>query len=44
LVKDHHATLGIAYAFISVSAGLVIAYVGIATGRLLPLRARAPHH
>jgi CrcB protein len=44
LAKDHHAPLGIAYALVSVTSGLALAYVGIAAGRLLPLRARATHH
>lgn len=44
LAKDHHAPLGITYALVSVTSGLALAYIGIAAGRLLPLRARAPHH
>ena len=41
LVKDHHAVRGIAYATVSVTAGLVVAYLGITVGRVLPPRRRA---
>jgi CrcB protein len=38
LIKDDHAATAAAYAVGSVSAGIVAAYAGIATGR------RTPHH
>jgi fluoride exporter len=43
LVKDRHATLGITYAAVSVTAGLVVAYLGIAIGRVLPFGQRISH-
>ena len=40
LVKNSHAALGIGYAVISVAAGLIVAYLGIIAGRLVPPRSR----
>jgi len=36
LVKDGHAALGVGYTLASVSAGLLLAYLGIVAARLLP--------
>ena len=42
LIKDGHAMTGVTYGVGSVIAGLVLAYAGIAAGRLTPLRHREP--
>ena len=38
LVKDGRAAFGIGYAIASVAGGLAVAYLGVATGRLIPVR------
>lgn len=43
LIRDGHATTGLAYGLGSLVAGLALAYAGVAAGRLVPLRHPEAH-
>ena len=43
LLKDGHVTTGVVYAVVSIAAGLLAAYAGTRTGRLIPTRHTEAH-